>query len=256
MRPWFSLILITIALVSLPGATSKAESIGVQKPEGRSSRPLRGPTGLITDRLNRKQLEIWRAMERIACAKDGTGQPLYPLLYEAHTWAQTSGFSIYIEMPRPTSVSPYKAAECVPEESRATPSAAGRLVIRLYLSVIDQAQVERTGFPSGEFVPFFGLTGEARYCETLVHELTHARQWLTDSAYADLIDEQERLNGQFLQLLHKKRQDDATRQKKSEIQRLLCGLGERIEASAIAAEMEVWRELSSTRPLQLASNAR
>ncbi|RPJ83950.1 MAG: hypothetical protein EHM18_12785 [Acidobacteria bacterium] len=239
MRNWFSLILAANLLAPI-GAACVAESIPKKDLTGRPTQR----TGLLTDRLNKKQLQVWRAMEQIAGAKDQTGQPLYPSLHELYIWAQTSGFSIGIEMPQHESISPYEAAECVLEQ---TPSGMmPRLTIRIYVGVIDKARVERTKSRAGDFIPFRGLSGVARYCESLAHELTHARQWLTDPAYAQLLREQEALNAQFLELVHRKAKDHPARQKKLELQHRLTEMGNRIEASAITAEKQVWRELTSS----------
>jgi len=239
MRNWFSYVLAANLLAPI-GAACAAESI---TETGLAGRPAQR-TGLLTDRLNKKQLQVWRAMEQVVGAKDAAGQPLYPSLHELYVWAQTSGFSISIEMPQPDSISPYEAAECVLAQ---TPSGMmPGLTIRIYVGVIDKARVERTESRANDFIPFLGLSGVARYCETLAHELTHARQCFTDPAYVQMLKEQASLNTQFLEMVHRKAKDDPTRQKKLELQHRLSELAKRIEASAIDAEKQVWRELTSS----------
>ncbi len=253
MRGSFSFVIATVSLLVAVSVTCEAESIPSTGNTTVTEHPTAGRTGLLTDRLNNKQLSVWRAIEQIVFAEDRAGRRLYPSLYEAYMWAQTSGFSIYIEMPKSTSISPYEAAECVLETSSGT---TPTLAIRIYVEVIDKACVERSRTAADRFVPFLGLAGESRYCETLAHELNHARQWLTDPQYAQLLKDQETLNSQFLQIVHQRATDTATREKKLELQHRLSELGDRIEAPAIAAEKQVWQELTSTRVIQLAANER
>jgi hypothetical protein len=163
-------------------------------------------------------------MEQIMSAQDSSGRPLHPLLHELFTWAASGDFAVCIEMPRPQSVSPYKAADCTLESTPQSSGSQPTFVIRLYIGVIDRARTERAAGKSVEFVPFIGLSGAERYCESLAHELAHAREWLTSPEYARLVESQKETNHRFLQLVHGKRKDESARRDKLAIHRVLSAL--------------------------------
>ncbi len=256
MRERFSFTATSVAIAALLvllWLSARAQGIRGSTAEAVSSSLTGVRSGIVTDRLDRKQRKIWKAMDQIVFAQDDSGRPLHPLLHELFTWAASGDFAIYIEMPRPQSVSPYKAAECMLEKRSWSSGSQPTFVIRLYIGVIDQARIERVAGESVEFVPFAGLSGEERYCESLAHELAHARKWLTSPEYARLLEEQEKTNHQFLQLVHRKGKDESARQNKLAIHRVLSALGEEIERPAIEVERQVWSELTATRELRLVS---
>jgi len=201
--------------------------------------------GLMTDRLSPKQLRIWRALEQIALARNGAGQPLRPVLYELHSWAQTSTIPIYIEMPKARGRWPYLAGECLFDEQGDTLNTRPAAVtIRLYTTVIEKAPSRGRDFESEQaFIPFKGLPREERYCETLAHELAHARQSVTDPGFLPMRDRLKSMNDQVLKL-QSLRLVSSVKKEMQAIADQIKVLTSSIEGPAIAVERAVWRELS------------
>ncbi|RPJ58109.1 MAG: hypothetical protein EHM23_18440 [Acidobacteria bacterium] len=119
---------------------------------------------------------------------------------------------------------------------------------RLYTTVIEKAPLRGRDFESEQaFIPFKGLPREERYCETLAHELAHARQSVTDPGFLPMRDRLKSMNDQVLRL-QSLRLVSANRQSvKKEMQAIadqIKVLTTSIEGPAIAVERAVWRELS------------
>ena len=204
------------------------------------------PTGINTDRLNAKQRRIWRTMEQVLSARDGAGRPLRPVLNELYNWARTCSVPIYLEMPKAPGRWSYAAAESLFAKQPALNRRLAPVTIRLYVRVIDNAAGLRIAGERG-FVPFEGLTGEKRYCETLAHELVHARQAVTDPEYLQLIERQKSLNRQFLRLRLVAGSKQSATKEMLAIADEIDLLWERIEGPATAVEQQVWRELTTDR---------
>jgi len=207
-------------------------------------------TGLITERLSARRMKIWRTIERKALAHDGAGQPLYPALNELFNWAKMSDFPIYIEMPEARNRLDYVAGTCLFERPQ-TPlrSQPAAVTILLRLTVIDRATGERMLDDHG-FVPFEELKGVERYCEALAHELTHARQSVTDLEFLQLADRRKSLNDEILRLQLLRRTAETRQSATRGLQAIadeLRLLTERIEGPARVVEQQVWRELRARR---------
>jgi len=207
-------------------------------------------TGIITERLNARQMKIWRTIEQKALAHDGAGQPLYPTLQELFNWAQMSDFPIYIEMPEARDLWDCAAGTFLFEKPQAPlQSQPTAVTILLRVRVIDRATGERTVNDHG-FVPFEGLGGVERYCETLAHELTHVRQSVTDLEFLQLADRRKSLNDETLRLQLLRRTAEHRQSATRELQVIgeeLRFVTERIEGPARAVEQQVWRELRARR---------
>jgi hypothetical protein len=205
------------------------------------------PAGIIIDRLSPKQARIWKAMERIVQAKDGAGRPAHPVLFELYTWAQASRVPIYVEMPEPRGRSPYRAGECSYEKQPDSPnSRLAGITIRLYVKVLDRALAKRRVTDRG-FVPLEGLRGHQRYCESLAHELAHARLLMTDPGYRPLAEKLEILTQDLFRLLHgSPAGESGTPAEIRALAERLDLLSEKTEGPALAVEKEVWRELKAS----------
>jgi len=208
------------------------------------------PTGIITERLSVRQMEIWRTIEQKALAQNAAGQPLYPTLQELFSWAKMTSFPIYIEMPEARDLWDCAAGTFLFEKPQApAQSQPTAVTILLRVAVIDRAAGERTAGEHG-FVPFEGLKGVDRYCEALAHELTHARQSVTDLEFLQLADRRKSLNDESVrfQLLRRtaETRQSATRGLQAIADELRL-LTERIEGPARVVEQQVWRELRARR---------
>jgi hypothetical protein len=232
-KAWTVILLFRLLVLTEPTALFGAAA------DGNSS------TGIITARLSPRQIKTWRTIEQKALAHDAAGQPLHPVLNELFNWAKVSNFPIYIEMPEARGRWDYAAGKCLFERQTPLRNQPMAVTILLYITVIDRAPGKRMPGEQG-FVPFEGLKGEERYCETLAHELTHVRQSVTDLEFLQLTDRQESLNDEILRL-QSLRLIAQNRQLATREMRMIAGelrlLSERIDGPAIAAEQQVWREL-------------
>jgi hypothetical protein len=207
-------------------------------------------TGIRTDRLTEKQLNIWKSIEQVFVAVSQNGQPLHPKLYSLWRWAQMSGHLISIEL-WDRSAPVIKCGGILDVNSthggivdveKSDPDGRVELVvIRLYLRNIDRA-FATTSLPA-RFIQLKGLRKNERYARVLGHELIHAARILEDLGYARLCRELQeeateilRVNGQRP---HGWYQAPETQQRLLRIE----NLSKEIEAPAHAAEMEIYREL-------------
>jgi len=237
---------LALATMFLSGSVHSASAADVPSGEAGANRTA----GIITDRLDRKQLQTWRAMEQVVLARNSAGQPLHPVLYRLFSWAKASSLPIHIEMTKAEGRYDYVGGRCVFDRQPKT--LGGRLAavtIRLCTTVIDKASGHRIPGEQG-FVAYQGLTGEKRYCEALAHELAHVRQAVTDPEFLQLADRQKSLNDEILRLLPLRllpgRRQSVTKEMRAIADRLNV-LSERIEGPAVAVEQEVWHELAASR---------
>jgi hypothetical protein len=152
-------------------STANAQSTGKLPPSNTNLRPA--PGGILTTRLAPKQLKRWRAIVRLALAKDKTGAPLRPTLYALWQRVANSGHTLYIELRQPhpqagVAAGLFKLEKFDPQGQRHVAS------IQLRLSIIDNALVTARAARKNGYVPFAGLRKDERYAEVLGHELAHA----------------------------------------------------------------------------------
>jgi hypothetical protein len=205
-------------------------------------------SGIISDRLTPSQQEVWRAIAKIAEARSGSGNALYPTLRRLWDWVSTSGHAIYINLP---------------EGSDSTAGVAGSFtlthfdplglrheaVITLHRRTIDLAHVGSSAMRPGGFIPFMKLTRIERYVEVLGHELAHAVHILSSLERSYLVVELvERTNAAFRSSLSRKPRGQIgpemlTRLAKRD--RLL----QTLESHATSVEAAIWKELLAARPL-------
>ncbi|HKX26363.1 MAG TPA: hypothetical protein VJ302_01600 [Blastocatellia bacterium] len=207
-------------------------------------------SGLLTGRLSPKDLERWKAIEKLVFAEDQDRQPLHPTLRWMWEWIDTSGHAVYVEVIRTNRTSTCTAGNFTIErfDARGDRQVA---VIKLNLPNIDQAYVGRNSARANGFVPFSELNKEERYAEVLGHELAHAVHILTNlDRTKKVVEYVEQTNEMLL--------SQEVRQASSGL--LVLDLKTRLtrrdellkELEAQAEEMEVvvWRELVKSKPIR------
>jgi hypothetical protein len=217
--------------------------------EAQAVRPRRAiATGILTDRLSAKQLERWRKIERIVFAVDAKGEILHPVLHALWKWADTSGHAIYIEFRE--SYNPIGSAAGSFQIERLDPTGQRHIaLIRLNITIIDQAYIGPDVRRPDGLIPFEGLGKEERYAEVLGHELAHAEDVLPNRERARLVEEYVEQTNELI-LSHLKAVvngnllDTEMRQRLLTRDCLLHGL----EGYAEAVETLVWRELLAGQP--------
>jgi hypothetical protein len=231
-------------------STSEAQEVR----DGRAGAAVRArrvtTRGFVTDRLERKDLDRWRAIERLALARDAsTGQHLHPTLLRLWEWAEGSNHAIEIELVRRGHLSTctagsFRIEHFDPRGERHTG------VIRINLSNIDQAFIGPSAAQANGFIPFLGLTREERYAEVLGHELAHAAFILSTLWRAQAIKEiVQQTNELLLSRRARKRGPVFDQELRRQILHRDAFLKE-IESEAEAVEAAVWGELRASRPLR------
>jgi hypothetical protein len=213
-------------------------------------RPRRA-TGILTDRLTRKQLEKWKNITQVALAENLDGKPLYPTLHHLWDWLNLSGHAVYIELPERSGMTSGTAGSIRIEHF--DPEGVRHVaIIRLYLNVIDLAYDGPSAARENGFIPFTGLGRHERYAEVLGHEMAHAVDVLSD---VDLTRRVEELVEQTNDLFHSSFKRNKGLFVEPELQIRLhqrdAFLGP-LEARAEMIEEAVWRELTDGKQLRMA----
>lgn len=199
-------------------------------------------SGLITSRLSKKELDLWKEIERIVFAEGDDRRPRHPKLRGLWEGIETSGHAVFVEILRPTRTSSCTAGSFVIErfDSKGEKHIAA---IRLNLSSIDQAYVGPAAARDNGFIPFQGLSKKERYVEVLAHELAHAVHILTDPDRARKVEEMvEKTN----EILLSQRPNRKINLLAPEMNRRLSrrdALLKDLEGYAEEMEYVVWREL-------------
>ena len=202
-------------------------------------------TGIRTDRLTPRQLRTWRAIEGIVLEKDAFGQIAHPRLYGLWQWAETSGRVIYVEFRDPKARGDREAGRFMIEKSDPDGRAQTAL-IWLCLPIIDQTLVKDRVPGTDAFIRFEGLGRKERYAEILGHELAHAAWTSDDPGNVRLLEELERLTGEFHRYTRAARGTTLDERAQILLQRIES-VTARIERPAETAEAEIWRELPKKR---------
>jgi hypothetical protein len=195
------------------------------------------------DRLSSKQVRLWNSIREVVFAKDGAGRLLHPRLEERWQSVEASGHLIFIEMVERSKGSSSKAGEMILE--RIDPGGGQHIIsIRLFLPAINHAFAARRR-PGGAapFQPLAGLSREARYAEVLGHELAHVERAVADPDYRRLYIELDReLNSYSARRRIRKGWylDPEEQETLGRIEILV----DEIERPVLAAEAEIWHELS------------
>ncbi len=204
------------------------------------------PSGLITTRLDTKELERWKAIERLVFAENLNRQPLHPTLRNLWEWVETSGHAVFIEIVRSSRISTCTAGSFMIEQF--DPKGERHIaVIKLNLSNIDQAYVGPDAARTTGFVPFTGLTREERYAEVLGHELAHAAHILTSLERTKMVEYMVEKTNEMLLTRNPRRKSNTL---SPELRRKLFQRDEllrELEKQAEAMEYVVWKELHANK---------
>jgi hypothetical protein len=143
-----------------------------------SSGSLPGPPGgILLDRLSRRDVRTWRAIEGVVASSDASGGPRSPTLRRLWQWALATRHALYVEMAPPSRLAAGMAGVFGVE--RFDPAGVRYVsVIRLCPSNIQRARACPGPNAVQSFVRFAGLTDDERYAEVLAHELAHAEYLL------------------------------------------------------------------------------
>ncbi len=201
-------------------------------------------SGLITTRLSMKELERWKAIERVVFAEDLAGQPLHPTLRHLWEWIETSGHAVFVEIIRSTRAPTCTAGSFIIE--RFDPKGERHVaVIKLNLPNIDQAYVGPDAARANGFIPFEGLMKEERHAEVLGHELAHAVHILTSLERTKMVEEMiEKTNEMLLSRSPQRRNNSLSPEMRRKLTQRDALLKE-LEKQAEEMEHVVWRELSA-----------
>jgi hypothetical protein len=207
---------------------------------------LTGVTGLLINRLSDKELEQWRAIERLVFEEDNERQPLHPTLRLLWEWIDTSGHEVYIEVIRMNRVTTCTAGNFSIENFDPT-GERHVAVIKLNLPNIDHAYVGPRASRANGFIPFTDLNKEERYAEVLGHEMAHAVHILTSlERTKKVIDYVEHTNEILLTQYSRQKTGPLAPELKQRLSKRDALLKE-LEAKAEEMEHVVWKELIASR---------
>ncbi len=204
------------------------------------------PTGLLTNRLNAKELKRWKSIERLVFAEDSERQPLHPTLRWMWEWIDTSGYSVYVEVVRVNRTSTCTAGNFHIE--RFDPLGERHIaVIKINLPNIDQAYIGPNAARPDGFIPFNDLNKEERYAEVLGHEMAHAVHILTDLERTRMVTVYvEQTNDILLSRQVRVKSEPITQDLRNRLSKREALLKE-LEAQAEGMEKVVWKELIASK---------
>jgi hypothetical protein len=169
-----------LCLVLAGGVARAADAAAVPKgnPDQAAAavlpQPMRAPEGgFVLDRLSKRDLRVWRAIERVVGESDVSGGPRSPALRRLWDWARASNHVLRVEMVPPSRlaagmVGVFRVESFDPAGLRHV------AVIRLCPTNIQRAKATSAPDAVRVFTRFEGLTEAERYAEVLAHELAHA----------------------------------------------------------------------------------
>jgi hypothetical protein len=196
-------ILCVVATVGLAHAAGGAGAhYGPPAPTSRSPEatrraPPETQTGFVLDRLSKRDLRAWRAIEEVAAATDDDGQPRSPTLRRLWDWAEASPHAIHVELVPRSKVA--NGVVGIFRAERADPTGSHHTaVIRLCPANIRHARVAPSPDAVHAFARFEGLTDVERYAEVLAHELAHAEYFMKDPKLFAQLEAAHRARAEFL----------------------------------------------------------
>jgi hypothetical protein len=199
--------------------------------------------GILTDRLAKGHLSIWKSITAVVFAKDKTGQLKHPKLFDLWQKVDMSGHVVFVELVSQEgayggNAGKFRIETLDPGGKRHISS------IRLNLRTIERAAVDEGERREDGCLPFAGLGNKERYAEVLGHELAHAATILCDREFLRLYQDLEREAGEYHRCLAgQDRQVDELEMRLAKIQRLT----REFEWPARSAELEICRELVTGR---------
>jgi hypothetical protein len=205
--------------------------------------PSRASGGILTDRLSRHDLKIWKSIMMTVLKQDNQGLPLHPRVLGLWRSLETSEHEVHIEMTDHDAGYSNLAGKFTIEVLDPT-GKRHICVIRLNLPTIRQAYAKPSSMRPDGFVPFAGLGETDRYTEVLGHELTHALSTLQDPDYQRLFLEREKEIAEYERLLQHR---DASPDDLEVHLEMIKALQRILEKPAEDAEADIWREMHKIR---------
>jgi hypothetical protein len=216
-------------------------------------RPEQGPAqlatspGIRTNRLSRRELNIWRSIVAIVMAEGPAGQPRHPTLRALWDEVVASGHTVYVTMGDRKGRHSYVAGRFT--VTKVDPEGkAHEGVIVLNLPAVDQASTGPLTATANGFIRFEGLGRMQRYAEVLGHELAHAVWILADTERARLVEWlQGELERQPMMLVAARRRGlDAEIEMLENHVAELDRMSRALEGPAAAVERLIWQELRAS----------
>jgi hypothetical protein len=236
------LLLLALLVYQINGQETQSQKIEVASRRVDSS-------GLITSRLSKKELDLWKEIELIVFAEGADRRPLHPALRDLWERVETSNHAVFIVITRSTRTSSSTAGSFAIE--RFDPKGEKHIAaIRLNLPSIDQAHVGPSSARDNGFIPFQGLSKKERYVEVLGHELAHAIHILNDLERARKVEEMvEKTNEILLSQRSNRRVNLLALDMNRRLSRRDALLKD-LEEEAEEMEYVVWRELTAGKGLR------
>lgn len=230
-------------------AVSPAQPVTV---DGTVPTPRLKAKGLDISRLSRKDFERWKAIEKVVLAEGKNGAALHPNLRALWQWAETSGQQIYIQMISAPAFQSNLAGSLNIEQFDHT-GKCQVVVIKLYLSNIDQVVISPRTARANGFIPFENLGKEERYAEVFGHELAHAQYILSNLLRTHLVYELIETTNDLV-LVRARRNANELKSPDMLIRLLQRDeLLKEMEAQAEKVEEKIWQEISASQKTRIGS---
>ena len=201
--------------------------------------PVKG--GIRLDRLKKKYLEDWKAVEATLSATDAFGEPRHPRLYGLWQWARSSEQAISIEFLDRAHFKKMAGSIRVENDSSNPPNRVA--CITLYLRTIREAVGQDELPRTNGLIPFKDLERTQRYAEVLGHELAHAYLIFAVPNYARVYEELVRETEAYAAARKKAGTAFLASDMIAWLNRLKV-VTDQFEHPVEAIEIEIWRELS------------
>jgi hypothetical protein len=246
-----------LCVVLAGGVAHVADAAAVPKGDpgstaARLPQPAAAEGGFVLDRLSKRDLRTWRAIEQVVTDTDASGAPRSAALRRLWDWAWASKHVLHVEM-----VSPSRLAAGMVGVFRVESFDPAGLrhvaVIRLCPTNIQRAKATSAPDAVRVFTRFDGLTEAERYAEVLAHELAHAEYFLeSPERLAELKAAQDAIDETFSRSGRARIPSPEERVRQSE--KPLAVLAA-CEAHAESVEAIVVRELAGRRPAATTSGS-
>lgn len=240
MQPSSNLLVLAVSTLLFSAVEAEARQTPISGTAIAPAAAQSKTEGILTDRLAKGHLSIWKSITAVVFAKDKTGQLKHPKLFDLWQKVDKSGHVVFVELVSQEGAYGSQAGRFRIE----TLDPGGKLhtcSIRLNLRTIERAAVDEGERREDGCLPFAGLGNKERYAEVLGHELAHAATVFGDREFLRLYQDLEREAREYdRRLAGSDRRVDDFELRLDKIQRLL-------EQPARSAELEIWRELLNGR---------
>jgi hypothetical protein len=237
------LLALVPSVVLVVADVPRAETAPLHSADRVAQSSQKGAGGIRTDRLSRKQLQVWRQIVAVVMAEDRSGQPLHPTLRQLWDAVDTSGHIVQIDMSGRKGPPSYLGGRFA--VTKVDPGGRSHeAVLGLNLRGIDGASTKPMAARADGFIPFEGLGRIERYAEVLGHELAHAVWHFADPERARLEQGLEgKLEDQARRIVAAG-VDGPGQDLRAELEEL-DRFSREVEAPAEAAEKAIWKELQA-----------